>query len=67
MKNFKNYCIVVSDYDDASKDEININYSVKFESRKIDKIKKNKNLSKYFLNNNNESKIHSKFSEIDKI
>ena len=67
LKNFKNYCIVVSDYDDASKDEIKINYSVKFESRKIDKIKKNKNLSKYFLNNNNESKIHSKFSEIDKI
>ena len=68
LKNFKNYCIIVSDYDDASKDEIKINYSVKFESRKIDKIKKNKNLSKYFLNNNNnESKTHSKFSEMDKI
>ena len=67
LKNFENYCIIVSDYDDASKDEIKINYSVKFEPRKIDKIKKNKNLSKYFLNNNNESKTHSKFSEMDKI
>ena len=68
LKNFKNYCIIVSDYDDASKDEIKINYSVKFEPRKIDKIKKNKNLSKYFLNNNNnESKTHSKFTEMDKI
>ena len=67
LKNFENYCIIVSDYDDASKDEIKINYSVKFEPRKIDKIKKNKNLSKYFLNNNNESKTHCKFSEMDKI
>ena len=66
LKNFKNYCIIVSDYDDASKEAIKINYSVKFMPRKINRIEKNKNLSKYLLNNKNESKKHSKFSEHDK-
>ena len=51
QKDIKNYCIVISDYDNSSKIEVR-NYSVKFQSRKIDKLKKNNNLSKYFLNNN---------------
>ena len=48
----KNYCIIISDYDDESKNEKKYNYSVKFEPRKIEEIKQNnKTLSKYFLNN----------------
>ena len=48
----KNYCIIITDYDDESKNEKKYNYSVKFEPRKIEEIKnKNKTLSKYFLNN----------------
>ena len=52
QKNIKNYCIVISDYDNSSKIEAKYNYSVKIQPRKIDKLKKNNNLSKYFLNNN---------------
>ena len=48
----KNYCIIITDYDDESKNEKKYNYSVKFEPRKIEEIKQNnKTLSKYFLNN----------------
>ena len=49
--NTSNFCIIVSDYDDASKDEVKYNYSVKLLPRKIDNMKKSKNLSTYFLNN----------------
>lgn len=64
VQKIANYCIVISDYDDLSKDEIKFNYTVKHRSRKLDNLKKNKNLSKYFLNNNNESKSFPKLSEI---
>ena len=47
-----NYSIVISDYDNSSKLEVKYNYSVQFKPRKLDKSKKNNNLSKYFLNNN---------------
>ena len=60
QKNIKNYCIVISDYDNSSKIEAKYNYSVKIQPRKMDKLKKNNNLSKYFLNNN---KFNCKFSE----
>ena len=49
----KYYCIVVSDYDDSSKIEEKYNFSVKFQPRKIDKLKKNNNLSTYILNKKN--------------
>ena len=49
--NIKNYCIVISDYDDDSKNEIKFHYSVKHQPRKLGDFKKNKNLSKYFLSN----------------
>ena len=60
--NVSNFCIIVSDYDDASKNEVKYNYSVKLAPRKIDNMKKNKNLSKYFINNNL-SKSKTKYSE----
>ena len=60
QKNIKNYCIIISDYDNSSKIEAKYNYSVKIQPRKIDKLKKNNNLSKYFLNN---SETNIKFSE----
>ena len=60
--NVSNFCIIVSDYDDASKNEVKFNYSVKLAPRKIDNIKKNKNLSKYFINNKL-SKSQTKCSE----
>ena len=56
----KYYCIVVSDYDDSSKIEEKYNFSVKFQPRKVDKLKKNNNLSTYILNNN---EYNCKFSE----
>ncbi len=46
----KTYCIIVSNYDDKTQDEKKYNYSVKHTPRKIKDLKKNKNLSKYFLN-----------------
>ena len=52
QKNIENYCIVISDYDNSSKIEVKYNCSVKIQPRKIDKLKKNNNLSRYFLNNN---------------
>ena len=55
-----NYCIVISDYDNSSRIEAKYNYSVNIKPRKIDKLKKNNNLSKYFLNN---SESNIKFSE----
>ena len=55
-----NYCIVISDYDNSSRIEAKYNYSVNIKPRKIDKLKKNHNLSKYFLNN---SETNIKFSE----
>ena len=58
-KNISNYCIVISDYDDDSKNEIKFHYSVKHQPRKLENFKKNKNLSKYFLSN--EPKSPSKF------
>ena len=60
QKNIKNYCIVISDYDNSSKIEAKYNYTVKIQPRKIDKLKKNNNLSKYFLNNN---ESNCKFSQ----
>ena len=60
QNNIKNYCIVISDYDNSSRIEAKYNYSVKIQPRKIDKLKKNNNLSKYFLNNN---ESNCKFSE----
>ena len=61
-KDIKNYCIVISDYDDDSKNEIKFHYSVKHHPRKLENFKKNKNLGIYCLNNN-ETKSPSKFSE----
>ena len=60
QKNIKNYCIVISDYDNSSKIEAKYNYTVKIQPRKIHKLKKNNNLSKYFLNNN---ESNCKFSQ----
>ena len=51
--NIKNYFIVVTNYDDETQNEKKYNYSVKPQARKINNLKKNKNLSKYFSNNNN--------------
>ena len=53
--NIKNYFIVVTNYDDETQNEKKYNFSVKPQSRKLNNIKKNKNLSKYFSNNNNNS------------
>ena len=66
VKHDNNFCIIISDYDDATKDEIKLNYTVKFAPRKLDRIKKNNNLNKYFINNN-ESKTQNKFSELSKM
>ena len=46
----KNYCIIVSNYDDKTQDEKKYNYTVKYVPRKLKGLKKNKNLNKYFLN-----------------
>lgn len=51
--NIKNYFIVVTNYDDETQNEKKYNFSVKPQARKINNLKKNKNLSKYFSNNNN--------------
>lgn len=51
--NIKNYFIVVTNYDDETQNEKKYNFSVKPQARKLNNIKKNKNLSKYFSNNNN--------------
>ena len=58
----KNYCIIVSDYDDESKNEIKFHYTVKHQPRKLENLKKKNNLSKYFLNN--EAKSPSKLSDV---
>lgn len=60
-----NFCIIISDYDDATKDEIKLNYTVKFAPRKLDHIKKNNHLNKYFINNK-ESKTQNKLSQYSK-
>ena len=58
-KNFlKNYCIVVSNYDDETIQEKTYNFTVKNSARKLSSNpKKNKHLSKYF--NNSEAKSQS--------
>lgn len=48
--NIKNYFIVVTNYDDETQNEKKYNFSVKPQARKINNLKKNKNLSKYFSN-----------------
>jgi hypothetical protein len=53
--NIKNYFIVVTNYDDETQNEKKYNFSVKPQARRINNLKKNKNLSKYLLNNNNSS------------
>ena len=55
--NIKNYFIVVTNYDDETQNEKKYNFSVKPQARRINNLKKNKNLSKYLLNNNNNSSV----------
>ena len=54
----KNYCIIVSNYDDKTQDEKKFNYTVKYAPRKLKGLKKNKNLCKYFLNVEDNSQNH---------
>lgn len=51
--NIKNYFIVVTNYDDETQNEKKYNFSVKPQARRLNNLKKNKNLSKYFSNNDN--------------
>lgn len=55
QKNLKNYCIIITNYDDDTIEEKKYNFTVKNDARKLNNnVKKNKNLSKYY--NNNEAK-----------
>lgn len=54
-KNLKNYCIIITNYDDDTIEEKKFNFTVKNDARRLNNnVKKNKNLSKYY--NNNEAK-----------
>ena len=55
--NIKNYFIVITNYDDETQNEKKYNFSVKPQARRLNNLKKNKNLSKYFSNNNNNSSV----------
>lgn len=51
QKNLKNYCIIISNYDDETSTKKQFNFSVRNTARKLNNnIKKNKNLSKYCSN-----------------
>lgn len=51
QKNLKNYCIIISNYDDETSEKKQFNFSVRNTARKLNNnIKKNKNLSKYCSN-----------------
>ena len=51
QKNLKNYCIIISNYDDETSTKKQYNFSVRNTARKLNNsLKKNKNLSKYCSN-----------------
>ena len=52
LSNPPNYCIIISNYDDDTIEEKKFNFTVKNDARKLNNnLKKNKNLSKYYSNN----------------